>query len=481
MLRDVNGVEGFQAGLSVGENVIKVRVLAQDGVTTETYTITVTRAERDLSLSAPEGGARPSESASARYDVTFEGAWTEDVTPGGVPYNAWFSGLIGAVHDAGASFLADGEVAGPGVEALAETGATSALRAEFTSAGRRTLAVHQANRSPIGPEEAETLSGIVVGDGRPRVTFVAGIAPSHDWFVGVSGLSLLDSQGRWLPSHTVDLYPWDAGTEDGTDFYSLPDIDTRPRGVVHSIRGEGRFSTEPIATLTFTRRELGPFFPPGESGARVVAENLPAGQDVGAPVVALDPDPGDTLTYSLEGPDAGAFTIDGSSGQLRTRVVLDHEARPAHSVTVVASDPSGLSARITVTIAVTNVEEPGAVSLWPVQPRVDTVLRATLSDPDGDLQSVIWEWERSTDQSDWTGLPTVGASYTPTSDDPGCIHPCASLLRRRRRLRQEGRGRGGAHGRRPGTLSQYHAGHARPGPRYPLGYRLRPGRHDAVH
>ena len=52
----------------------------------------------------------------------------------------------------------------------------------------------------------------------PRFTLTTMIAPTHDWFTGVSGLLLLDSNGRWLRTHEVNLYPWDAGTEEGDDF-----------------------------------------------------------------------------------------------------------------------------------------------------------------------------------------------------------------------------------------------------------------------
>ena len=49
----------------------------------------------------------------------------------------------------------------------------------------------------------------------PLVTLITMIAPSPDWFVGVAGLSLLDGSGRWRKRVDVDLYPYDAGTEDG--------------------------------------------------------------------------------------------------------------------------------------------------------------------------------------------------------------------------------------------------------------------------
>ena len=51
------------------------------------------------------------------------------------------------------------------------------------------------------------------------------------------------------PSLTVDLFPYDAGTEEGTEF-SLSNAATSPQGAITSIKGTGKFSNEPIANLT---------------------------------------------------------------------------------------------------------------------------------------------------------------------------------------------------------------------------------------
>ena len=51
-------------------------------------------------------------------------------------------------------------------------------------------------------------------------------------------------------SLTVDLFPYDAGTEEGTEF-SLTNDATSPQGTIASIKGTGKFSNEPIATLVF--------------------------------------------------------------------------------------------------------------------------------------------------------------------------------------------------------------------------------------
>ena len=86
-----------------------------------------------------------------------------------------------------------------------------------------------------------------------------------------------------------------------------------------------------------------------------MAENEPAGTNVGSPVVATDPDQGDTLTYTLSGADAASFDIVSTSGQIRTRVPLDYEVKRSYSVTVTATDRSLAADSIEVTISVIQV------------------------------------------------------------------------------------------------------------------------------
>ena len=99
-----------------------------------------------------------------------------------------------------------------------------------------------------------------------------------------------------------------------------------------------------------------PVFTEGISTTRSVAENTPAGVNIGSPVVATDEDD-DPLTYGLEGPDAAAFGIVGTTGQLQTRAPLDYETRDAYAVTVIVSDGRGGADTIGVTINVTDENE----------------------------------------------------------------------------------------------------------------------------
>ena len=106
----------------MGENIIQIQITAQDGVATETYTVTVTRTEEDLSFTPQASDPVAPFASTAIYTIRFRGAWTRNVTPDGLPGGAHFSRLIGAVHNADVTFLQSGETAGPGVESMAEVG-----------------------------------------------------------------------------------------------------------------------------------------------------------------------------------------------------------------------------------------------------------------------------------------------------------------------------------------------------------------------
>ena len=205
-------------------------------------------------LDPPESDPTVDVYSEATYDVTFRGLWTTSVTSGGLPGGAHFTRLIGGMHNAGVTFLRDGGRATAGVEFMAELGGTSTLASEVRAAEPDALDVLLGSGN-IRPTGSSTIDPVTLTTDHSRVTLLTMIAPSPDWFVGVSGLSLLAEQGEWMESLTVNLYPWDAGTEDGTEF-SLSNPATTPQGVITSIRGRGKFSNEPIATLTFTLQSV---------------------------------------------------------------------------------------------------------------------------------------------------------------------------------------------------------------------------------
>ena len=343
------GTDGLQVDLAVGPNTIKVEVTAEDGITVNTYILTVTRTAEDTSLSPPASDPAAAFPSTAVYTVTFKGDWSTSVTPGGVPSGAHFSRLIGGVHSDAVTFLESGGTASAGVESMAEDGGWTGLQGEVQDAGTVALNVLSGDTDSISPTTSKTLTATLTTE-HPRITLVTMVASSPDWFVGVSGLPLLDDQGHWLRSHEVHLHPWDAGTEDGSEF-SLNNLATNPQGVITSIRGTGKFSTERIASLSFALRSV--------STTRSVAENTAAGTDIGAPVAATGVT--GTVTYTLGGTDAASFDVVAATGQLQTKAALDYETRSGYEVTVTATDADG-SVTSTVAIEVTNVIELAAIA-----------------------------------------------------------------------------------------------------------------------
>ena len=112
----------------------------------------------------------------------------------------------------------------------------------------------------------------------------------------------------------------------------------------------------------------GPVFAEGDSARREIPENAAPGTPAGTPVTAVG-----ATDYHLEGADAEVFVIDAASGQIRARdsVSYDYEERPEYAMRVIAVDASGHTARIAVTIAVLDLDEP------PGAPPPPTVTRAT--------------------------------------------------------------------------------------------------------
>lgn len=54
------------------------------------------------------------------------------------------------------------------------------------------------------------------------------MGPSPDWVAGVSKLNLCQRDCTWIKGMTIDLYPWDAGTDNGLSYMSH-NSETRPR------------------------------------------------------------------------------------------------------------------------------------------------------------------------------------------------------------------------------------------------------------
>ena len=172
--------------------------------------------------------------------------------------------------------------------------------------------------------------------------------------------------------------------------------------------------------------------------ARHFKEHSPAGTAAGDsafkahPIKATDPE-GGVVTMTLQASnDHAKFVLDATSGSTAAgtlkvaagpqdgRQHLDYESGDTHTVIIQASDAQGNQGSVQYTIRVHNVAETGVVALSSDAPKVEEELSGTLTDPDGGVENLAWQWQRSADGASDTYADIsgeTGASYTPVVGD----------------------------------------------------------------
>jgi hypothetical protein len=191
---------------------------------------------------------------TARYRVTFAATWSASTHPSEIPRVPHFSGLIGATHREPQRFWDSGTLATEGIRAMAEMGRKTPLDQEILAAIAAGGAQHLLSGGSIDLSPASAVLEFEISREYPLVTLVSMVAPSPDWFVGVSALNLFDG-GDWVPERVVPLRPWDAGTDSGVTFESR-DRPTVPRELITRIAAGPLVvggDVPPMGTFTFRR------------------------------------------------------------------------------------------------------------------------------------------------------------------------------------------------------------------------------------
>ena len=183
-----------------------------------------------------------------------------------------------------------------------------------------------------------------------------------------------------------------------------------------------------------------------DPGTTSVAENsdiVVLGTFTGGDQDAADTGEGNLPKLTLDGDDADAFELtdddrgEGTAGnrtyELRFKKSPNYEMPTdanqdnAYKVTIVATDKKDLTGTKDLTIKVTNVDEKGTVSLSNIQPGVGQVITASLTDPDGGISDMKWQWARSGTGADDSFNDIDGATsatYTPEAkveDNPATV------------------------------------------------------------
>ena len=228
-----------------------------------------------------------------------------------------------------------------GMEQLAELGSTSAFLSEVRASSHRDVATTAG--VSFGGTGTSTFT-LNVKRTHPLFTFASMIGPSPDWFVGLNSRSLLDGDDDWLDNLTIDLYAYDAGTEDGEEF-SLSNPATVPQGVITSLRGVGKFSTVRMARIVFTRQNV-QTPPPTTPSITSIQRPAGAAEFTNADEVAW------LVSFSEEvrNVDAADFQVQGTTASV-AMVTVEDSASNQYRLTVSGGDLANLNARISLRLS----------------------------------------------------------------------------------------------------------------------------------
>ncbi|BES98927.1 serine-type endopeptidase inhibitor activity [Nesidiocoris tenuis] len=205
----------------------------------------------------------------AKYEVSFEGLWSRHTHPKDFPESSTtrFSDVIGASHTTEYRFWEYGGRASEGLKQVAELGSTRRLETELKLKSQHIRTIIKARGISYPNVTSKTFAVFRVDNKHHLISLVSMIDPSPDWIVGVSGLELCLSNCSWLETKTLNLYPWDAGTDSGVT-YTSPDMATEPqdhiRRITNSFPADPRSpfydptgeEMKPLARLVLTRQRL---------------------------------------------------------------------------------------------------------------------------------------------------------------------------------------------------------------------------------
>ena len=136
-----------------------------------------------------------------------------------------------------------------------------------------------------------------------------------------------------------------------------PDLGSDPNGFSDRPNRLDKTANKVLSAVQYPWNNLPPEFG-SNTTKRFVPENAVAGNDVGDPVTADDPNGAHTVQgYSLSGADQDLFDIDAATGQLVTGMKFNQEQKEMYTVTVTAEDTDGATDTIRVDIYVVDVDE----------------------------------------------------------------------------------------------------------------------------
>ena len=192
------------------------------------------------------------------YRVTYHSSWSPGTHPTAFPPQPHYSPLVGATHDGSVTVWEPGGVATPGLEQVAEVGATTILAqelAQHVQAGGAAQVLNYGFAGALGVSPGSVSVTFVTTPAFSQLSLVSMLAPSPDWFVGLHGVELLQG-GDWVEALTVPAHAYDAGTDSGGSYLS-PDADVTPHQPIARVTTvSGPFANSSTQVGVFTIQRL---------------------------------------------------------------------------------------------------------------------------------------------------------------------------------------------------------------------------------
>ena len=304
------------------------------------------------------------------------------------------------------------------------------------------------NAPPMFPSATTTKA---VPEGTPKGTAIGTPITATDADSGEK-LTYWLSSGTDAGNFDIDPRTGQLKVEEELDFEDAGNPDKEYEVTVNVADSSGTTSTQTnpmgtdtvMVTITVTNVDEKPTFSDttGSSTIEVMEKETDLGEDAVDTYMATDPE-GAVVTFTLSGDDGDKFELGDADPVNPATMVLAFEDEPdfekpgdmnrdnVYEVTVVASDGANAAMR-DVTVKVTNIGEDGKIEVMPTQPRVGVELTAELTDSDGVVSGLTWQWYIQEAET----LPTARVdgdlpeawekikdatsdSYTPVSDDNG--------------------------------------------------------------
>ena len=186
----------------------------------------------------PTDGTPTDTTSTAEYTITFIGAWSEENNGRALPGGAHLTTLAGATHTADYTIWKVGGLATVGVESIAEDGNISTLRTEVNAQINSTPSTADQFISILGGGPSFTSTkDITASSAFPYISLLSMVAPTADWFVGTSAISLLHDDGEWKDEITHDLRVYDAGTEQDVKLFDRDNVAESPHKLISRLVG----------------------------------------------------------------------------------------------------------------------------------------------------------------------------------------------------------------------------------------------------